>query len=210
MSQLTGYTHSAQCVYVALAASLPFEFGVVPTVFVDISPVEVGKPGFDTPGWDEHSHSFGPAADVHAALDASSVQSIEPPSSSRGIAIQQHDQSLLYRSSSMFEQLKGKPLTDELLSRASPPRCLLDAKLPCCPTHLPQKSAGECLVLRILAEKDKLDLPAHLSQPRAMSSESLSPLSLSLCWRERVTTTPEVSRRRRRPRSAPRKSINSG
>ncbi len=72
-------------------------------------------------------------------------------------------------------KLPWESLPYEILSRSPTRRRLLDSQISRVPTHLFEETNNERLVLLVFAEQDSPDIPAHVSQPRATSSDSLRP-----------------------------------
>ncbi len=102
-------------------------------------------------------------------------------------------------------QLLGVALANPLFAGTSALRTPLDPYGSGMPSRSPEEAAEKGFVLGVLAQKEQLNTPpAHLSQPRATSSESLRPPSTEPASTGRAVTTPVASRAKSRPRSAPR------
>lgn len=119
--------------------------------------------------------SFGPAID--AARPACLVKRTQPRRQSQIVAIEHQDKSLFQVTGlrSIHPKLPRKAVPYELIFRSTTRLTLYDAN----PAHIPalalEKVADECLMLRVFTQHHQAYVPAHCSQPVAITSESLSP-----------------------------------
>lgn len=199
-------THGCECFDARLAFPGARQTGVVGFCFIDSLSVEIGDPRLDVPGWNQHEDAFVPSAGIHLVRSTYLVEIGLPPSRSLPVAVQDDDQRLCYRSllPAIRRQFFGKADPDELFRGTSPTRSLFDPQPSRGPTGFFEKPPSEGLVLRVLAQQHDLDVPFHPAHPRATSSESFRPPCDPSGLSSFVVMTPEASRLRTSPASAPR------
>ena len=199
-------THCRKCFDAGLAFSGACQTRVVMFRLIDSLSVEIGDPRLDVPSRYQHEDAFIQSTGIHLIRSTCFVELVLPPSHSLLVAVQDDDQRLRYRSllPAIRRQLSWKVDPDELFPGTSPARSLFDPQPSRGPTSLFEKPTSEGLVLRVLTEQHDLDIPFHPAHPRATSSESLRPPCSRSGSNPLVVMTPEASRLRTSPASAPR------
>ncbi len=175
-------------------------------VFVDGLAIQVGEPRLNVSAGHKHGNSLAVLAYILATFCCSIIELLEPRIDIAAIAIDDHNQRLLYSMlpRSIVGKLLRKSRTHKLLSRPTPFRAdfnSLNTKVRTCTF---QEPPCKSLVLPILADDDHLNVSTHFSHPLAITSDSFIPPSTARSCDGLTTVTPELSRFRTNPRSPPR------
>ena len=189
-----------------LAVSRAAQPRVVIPSLIDRFAIQVGKPRLDTPCRDENGHSVAILPGLDLLRPTSLNEGIQARLHATIISVQHDKKGLpdLAAPRPVRREFDGKVLAHELLGGPATLWSLLDAQSARRPAQFVEEAADEGIVLRVLAEQDKLNVSAHRSHPLATISESLSPPSVGTSAKLPAFVTPELSRLRSIPRSPPR------
>ena len=201
MPELFSLTHRDQGIQMRGALSLALQTRIVRLRFVDGSTIKISQPSFNSPSRYEHEYALILPSFRTWVPATRGVKLASACSNSTVVTVDHHHKSLRHASTSVFDGLFGKTAPYILRSVTLSGRCHPYSNLMAIPSHLEKEAPHEGGLLLVLTQHQDLDLPAQLSQPRANSSESSTPPSVSSepRSRPRAVMTPDVSRRSNMP-----------
>ena len=198
--------HGGKPVDVRLTIPRTWQAGIVALLLVNRFAAKVGEPGLYSPRGHEHEDVLTGVSAWDAALSASIIQFGDTPIDSAVVTIQHHDQCHgdPVPPATVLRKLLREVFADKLFGGTTSSRRLQHPHLVVRPSHVPQETPPEGLVLGVLAQQNDPRIPAHSFHPLAISSESFRPPSRSAASGLWVETTPDFSLLSRSPLSPPR------